>query len=312
MAAQFSSKDFRAALSSFATGVTIITARDLKDEPIGMTASSFNSVSMEPPLVLWSIAKSALSAPSFTNAEFFAVHVLASDQTEISNKFAIKGEDKFSNINWSQDSNGVPIIDGVSSRFDCKTYAIHEGGDHWIILGEVIEIENNSKRGLVFSEGSYSTTSAIRPNNQIPNELDTGSNLIDELLIYQLARASRQVENLFHKTVDEEELTIPEWRILASLYGNASRSLSELCARTFVDPGVIIDILTRMSIDNLCTLSDTKSEMIITGTNDGMKRVANLFDAAQNQENAILTDLNEIERVALIKQLKSIIRTTNN
>ena len=127
MAAQFSSKDFRAALSSFATGVTIITARDLKDEPIGMTASSFNSVSMEPPLVLWSIAKSALSAPSFTNAEFFAVHVLASDQTEISNKFAIKGEDKFSNINWSQDSNGVPIIDGVSSRFDCKTYAIHEG-----------------------------------------------------------------------------------------------------------------------------------------------------------------------------------------
>jgi hypothetical protein len=88
--------------------------------------------------------------------------------------------------------------------------------------------------------------------------------------------------------------------------------LSELCARTFVDPGVIIDILTRMSIDNLCTLSDTKSEMIITGTNDGMKRVANLFDAARNQENAILTDLNEIERVALIKQLKSIIRTTNN
>jgi DNA-binding MarR family transcriptional regulator len=127
-----------------------------------------------------------------------------------------------------------------------------------------------------------------------------------------LARASRQVENLFHKTVDEEELTIPEWRILASLYGNASRSLSELCARTFVDPGVIIDILTRMSIDNLCTLSDTKSEMVITGTNDGMKRVANLFDAARNQENAILTDLNEIERVALIKQLKSIIRTTNN
>ena len=227
MAAQFSSKEFRAALSSFATGVTIITARDLKDEPIGMTASSFNSVSMEPPLVLWSIAKSALSAPSFTNAEFFAVHVLASDQTDISNKFAIKGEDKFSNINWSPDSNGVPIISGVSSRFDCKTYAIHEGGDHWIILGEVIEMENNSKRGFVFSECSYSTTSAIRPNNQIPNKLDTGSSLIDELLIYQLARASRQVENLFHKTVDEEGLTIPEWRILASLYGNTSRSFSE-------------------------------------------------------------------------------------
>ena len=96
----FSPNEFRSALSSFATGVTIRTTQDLNKEPIGMTASSFNSVSMDPPLVLWSIAKSALSAPSFTDATFFAVHVLASDQAEISNKFAIKGEDKFSNINF--------------------------------------------------------------------------------------------------------------------------------------------------------------------------------------------------------------------
>ena len=312
METNFSPNEFRSALSSFATGVTIITTQDLNKEPIGMTASSFNSVSMDPPLVLWSIAKSALSAPSFTNATFFAVHVLASDQAEISNKFAIKGEDKFSNINWVEDTNCVPIIKDVSSRFDCKTYAIHEGGDHWIIVGEVLAIENNTKRGLVFSEGSYATTSAIRPNDQPENRLDTGTSLIDELLIYQLARASRQVENLFHKTVDEEELTIPEWRILASLYGNSSRILPDLCARTFVDPSAIIDILNRMNKDNLCALSGSGSEMIITGTDNGMKRVANLFDAARNQEDKILEEMNEIERVSLIKQLKSIIKNTDS
>jgi 3-hydroxy-9,10-secoandrosta-1,3,5(10)-triene-9,17-dione monooxygenase reductase component len=309
---RFSLNEFRSALSSFATGVTIITAQDLNNEPIGMTASSFNSVSMDPPLVLWSIAKSALSAPSFTNAMFFAVHVLASDQAEISNKFAMKGEDKFSNINWAKDNNVVPIIKGVSSRFDCKTYAIHEGGDHWIIIGEVLALENNTKRGLVFSEGSYATASAIRPNDQPENRLDTGMSSIDKLLIYQLARASRQVENLFHKTVYKEELTIPEWRILASLYGKASRGLPELCARTFVDPSAIIDILDRMNNDSLCVLSGTGSEMVISGTDNGMKRVANLFDAARNQEDKILKEMNEIERVSLMKQLKSIIKNTDN
>ena len=164
----------------------------------------------------------------------------------------------------------------------------------------------------MFSDGSYATTSAIRPNDQPENRLDTGTSLIDELLIYQLARASRQVENLFHKTVDEEELTIPEWRILASLYGNSSRILPELCARTFVDPSAIIDILNRMNKDNLCALSGSGSEMVITGTDNGMKRVANLFDAARNQEDKILEEMNEIERVSLIKQLKSIIKNTDN
>ncbi len=308
----FSSNDFRSALSSFATGVTIITARDLNDEPIGMTASSFNSVSMEPPLILWSIAKSALSSSSFTHATFFAVHVLASDQTEISNKFAIKGEDKFSKIIWHEDQNRVPIINDVSSRFDCKTHDIHDGGDHWIIVGKVINLENSSKHGLVFSEGSYAITSTIKPEQHSNTDADTGTSLIDELLIYQLARASRQVGSLFHKTVDEADLTIPEWRILASLYGKASRNLVDLCARTFVDPSAILDVLSQMSDDNLCVLSGQGSDMIITGTDSGMKRVAHLFKAARNQENDILRNMSEQERLSLIKNLKNVISNTNS
>ena len=308
----FSSNDFRSALSSFATGVTIITARDLNDDPIGMTASSFNSVSMEPPLVLWSIAKSALSSPSFTNATFFAVHVLASDQSEISNKFAIKGEDKFSNINWHEDQNRVPIISDVSSRFDCQTHDIHDGGDHWIIVGHVLNLENSSKQGLVFSQGSYATTSTIKPKQHSEFNVDTGASLIDELLIYQLARASRQVETLFHKTVEEEGLTIPEWRILASLYGKVSRNLVDLCARTFVDPSAITDVLSQMNNDNLCVLSGEGSSMVITGTESGMKRVAHLFNMAKNQENEILKNMNEQERLSLLGSLENVISNTNN
>jgi len=308
----FSSSKFRSALSSFATGVTIITARDLNDDPIGMTASSFNSVSMEPPLILWSIAKAALSAPSFTNATYFAVHVLASDQAEISNKFAIKGEDKFSNIKWNEDQNRVPIISDVSSRFDCKTHDIHDGGVHWIIVGEVVKLINTSKQGLVFSEGSYATTSAIKPDQHSEPDIDTGMSLIDELLIYQLARASRQVETLFHKTVDAEDLTIPEWRILASLHGKVSRNLVDLCARTFVDPSAILNVLKQMSDDNLCILSGHGDDIIITGTDLGMNRVSHLFNAARNQENEILKNMNDQERISLIKNLKNVIRNTNS
>ncbi len=157
----FDSKAFRQALGKFPTGVTVITSLDEQDSPVGVTASSFNSVSMDPPLVLWSIDKSARSESAFSNATHFAVNVLCEAQVETSNRFASRGEDKFSGIDYETNEQGVPMLAGCAARFECKTWAVYDGGDHNIIVGEILEFEQSSDlKPLVFSEGSYAVTGA--------------------------------------------------------------------------------------------------------------------------------------------------------
>ncbi|MEL7229963.1 MAG: flavin reductase family protein [Pseudomonadota bacterium] len=156
----FTSRQLRDGFSRFATGVTIVTASGAHGEPVGMTASSFNTVSLEPPLILWCPSKSALSGPAFRDAPYFAVHVLAADQGPLSSRFATKGTDKFEGLeNWRQDEHGVPHLQDCMVRFDCRQWAAHEGGDHWIVVGEVMAIAEGAKgmggEGLVFRQGRY-------------------------------------------------------------------------------------------------------------------------------------------------------------
>lgn len=159
----FTSRQLRDGFSRFATGVTIVTARDHEGEPVGMTASSFNTVSLEPPLILWCPAKKALSGPAFRDAEHFAVHVLAQDQDDLSSHFARSGTDKFdafeAGSQWQEDRNHVPVLEDCMVRFDCERWAVHEGGDHWIVVGRVLGICEGSKgmngEGLIFRQGRY-------------------------------------------------------------------------------------------------------------------------------------------------------------
>ena len=231
----FDTREFRFALSGFATGVTIVTAVSKTGEKVGMTASSFNSVSMEPPLILWSVTKAAMSAPVFRDAQNFAVHVLSSDQVELSNRFAKSGMDKFADTDYVTDEYGVPILRGCVARFDCTTWAVHEGGDHWVIFGQVQGIERENKEGLVFSDGSYATANPVRQLKAVEAGAVDNESPIDNLLIYNLARAYRQMSSQFHDSVRDSGLSIPAWRILASLYGGVTRTLPDLEARTFLD-----------------------------------------------------------------------------
>ena len=140
----FDQKDFRQALGQFPTGVTVITTLDKEGNPIGVTASSFNSVSMEPPLVLWSVAKKAYSAKIFETSPHFNVNVLGEGQMDISNTCARQGEDKFAKINYKSGIDGYPILEDTAACFECKTWKLYEGGDHIIVVGEVIKYQNNS------------------------------------------------------------------------------------------------------------------------------------------------------------------------
>ena len=148
-------RELRNALSTFATGVTIVTCLDAKGLPNGATASSFNSVSMDPPLILWSITKTAYSADAFINAKEFVVNVLTTDQVDLSNKFSRSGEDKFDGVQTELGIGDVPMLAGAATRFQCKTWATYDGGDHEIIVGQIVAMDSSDKQGLVFYRGGY-------------------------------------------------------------------------------------------------------------------------------------------------------------
>lgn len=159
---------FRTALGAFATGVTIVTTRDGEARDVGLTANSFNSVSLDPPMVLWSLARNSRSLPAFVEASHFAVHVLAADQEELSLKFARRGVDKFSGLDLERGAGQVPLLRGCSARFQCRTAFHHEAGDHVIFLGEVAAFDHSDLPELLFHRGRYAlavpkTSSPVPP-----------------------------------------------------------------------------------------------------------------------------------------------------
>ncbi|SLN20324.1 flavin reductase family protein [Roseisalinus antarcticus] len=146
-------RDFRAALGRFATGVTVITAT-AHPGPVGITANSFASVSLDPPLVLWSPAKSSSRFDLFAGAEHYAIHVLDSHQREICDGFT-RAKDAFDALDWAPGAQGVPLIEGCLARFECRREAVHDAGDHAIIVGRVTRAAFRDGTPLLFQGGRF-------------------------------------------------------------------------------------------------------------------------------------------------------------
>ena len=145
---------FRGALGCFATGVTVVTARDASGEPVGITANSFASVSLDPPLVLWSPARASRRFAAFAQAEDFAIHVLARDQQVVCDAF-VKAQGGFELVPWTEGPEGLPLLDGCAARFLCRREAMIDGGDHAILLGRVWSAARSDEAPLVFQGGRY-------------------------------------------------------------------------------------------------------------------------------------------------------------
>ena len=158
VAPNFSTQDFRAALGMFATGVTIITARGVDGAPVGLTANSFNSVSMTPPLVLWSLARSAGSMPAFERGSHYAVNILGADQHELAQRFASKSVDRFKDLPFRAGAGGAPILEGAVAVFECFNRSRYEEGDHVIFVGEVERCAwRAGATPLIYQGGRYFT-----------------------------------------------------------------------------------------------------------------------------------------------------------
>lgn len=163
-------RDFRNALGTFATGVTIITAAGADKKPYGLTCNSFASVSLNPPLVLWSLVLYSSSLSIFQNASHFAVNVLGVSQQALSNKFAKSSDDKFDGVEWTAGLGGAPLLPESVANFQCRSVNRYYGGDHVIFLGAVEAYSYNRNEPLLFARGGYGrfTSEDRRADNKTP------------------------------------------------------------------------------------------------------------------------------------------------
>jgi flavin reductase (DIM6/NTAB) family NADH-FMN oxidoreductase RutF len=154
-------REFRDALGRFATGVTVVTTQT-NQGPVGITANSFASVSLDPPIVLWSIGRHSKRFAAFAECEHFAVHILGAEQIGLSRRFA-KAGNAFAGLDFVRNDVGVPLLDGCLSRFECRRIAGHEGGDHLIMLGQVANATLRDGEPLLFAGGDYGRFDGFTP-----------------------------------------------------------------------------------------------------------------------------------------------------
>ncbi|MBB5210139.1 flavin reductase family protein [Microbulbifer hydrolyticus] len=148
-------QQLRQVFGQFATGVTIITTSNESGEPVGMTASSFNTVSLEPPLILWCIGKNTGCFDAFDRCEHFAIHVLSDEQEALSSLFARRGTDRFAGLDYIINNDGVPLLHEYCARLQCTVAARYDGGDHLIMVGRVQAMHTQDREPLLFHRGRY-------------------------------------------------------------------------------------------------------------------------------------------------------------
>ena len=168
------SRRLRAALGHFATGIIIVTGRTNAGERIGMTMNSFNSVSLDPPLVLFSIRKDALSLVNWQRSSYCAINVLSEDQEELSNLFARSEAEKWKGITPVFGKTGVPLLPDVLVAFECEAYARYDGGDHEIFVSRVVEIhDGHVKHGkpILFFDGRYRQLANVGTAHEPPSDI---------------------------------------------------------------------------------------------------------------------------------------------
>jgi flavin reductase (DIM6/NTAB) family NADH-FMN oxidoreductase RutF/DNA-binding MarR family transcriptional regulator len=288
---------FRQALGQFPTGVTVVTASH-DGHPVGMTANSFSSVSLDPPLVLWSVAKSSPSHDPFVQADAFAVHFLGADHGELAMKFGKRGSDKFAGIKHSPGTTGAPLLDGMAPIFECKTWARYPGGDHTILVGEVVRFVERNHDPLVFHSGELRRIDSA-PHRAPPLASNTFAR---NYLAYLLARASFNVSSEFHANLKNWDLTVPEWRVLACLMDVEGLSVGELAAMALMKQPGLTKVLDRMEADDLVKrkgASDDRRRVTLHLTAKGRARVKPVLAAAMMHEAELLKRFTDDQRATI-------------
>ncbi|MGM0858333.1 MAG: flavin reductase [Pseudomonadota bacterium] len=297
-------RDFRRALGKFATGVTVVTTRKDDGEQVGVTANSFNTVSMDPPLILWSIDKGAYSLSTYRDAEHFVVNVLGYDQIDVSNRFASRGEDKFAGIPTVEGVGGVAKVKDAAAHFECKTWNVYEGGDHLIIVGEVLQYScRNEGNALVFHNGSY----AVPEPHPMLLPVDEQSILDGRLgkhLLYLMRQALASYRGDFYPRLGSLGVNDKEWRVLTLLADRGALEQETLARRVAQPPVDLEDTLNGLRERALVAFDEEKR---ITLSEAGQSLALRLLSMADDYEQRLLEDLDPAEISTLKEGLARVV-----
>jgi flavin reductase (DIM6/NTAB) family NADH-FMN oxidoreductase RutF len=235
---------YRRCLGQFGTGVAIITTAD-GDRLAGMTSNSFASVSLDPPLILWSIRRASSSFTTFEASKHFAVNVLASDQVALSQKFAKSGPDKFADVKFDLGVAGIPLLHGAVARLECRTVTTHDGGDHLIMVGQVERYSRHKGReALMFVQGRYATA-VDHPNSASSEPYAVESPLQRDMepLSSLLAMAYSNTEPALATARQIQNLGLMEARLLRGIITFPGHSLSALLPELLLSVNAAEDVL---------------------------------------------------------------------
>lgn len=284
-AQEFDTLQLRRSFGKFATGVTIVTT-DNGGKPVGITCNSFSSVSLDPPLLLWSLRKANYSYTDFVKAKYFAVNILASNQIELSSSFAKSGSDKFADISFTRGQGNVPILRDTTATFECRVEVIHEAGDHVIIIGHIIAFNSTERTPLIFSDGRYVDTVERPPlrtaaSGSLPQALDDP---LHQFVSVLLLRAFHRVLEHLGEARSEIGVTVNESRLLTVANAYPNNGLEDLLPRTYLAASAMEDALKTLRQHSLLAV-DPEGKVVVTAL--GQKKVE-AYNARFKQVEAYL------------------------
>jgi len=308
MTATIDKGQFRKALGAFTTGVTIVTTRGADGKDYGLTANSFNSVSMDPPMVLWSLGKSSSSIAAFTGTGNFAVHILAADQEAVSNRFAKSGTDKFAGAKLARGHGDVPLLDGCSARFECRVAYQYDGGDHVIFVGEVLNFDNFSRPPLIFHGGNYGLLL------KKADETDISATFGGDWLGNLLGRAYYQLLMPIKANLKDGGLRDADYNILSVLSMGDGRSCEEI-ARLVAIAGDQVDTRNILALAERGLVRMEQGEgdtQVVRFTPEGRACAMELLASCKAAEGDAERELDYREAQVLKLLLKRVIRSTGS
>lgn len=304
-------KAFRRALGNFATGITVMTSATVDGKKAGVTANSFNSVSIDPALILWSIDKKSSSYEVFRNSGYFAVNILAADQIDVSNRFARPRDDKFDGIEYETGLGGAPVLLDTAARFQCETYKIFEGGDHWIIVGRVITFDDFGRSPLLYHQGAYSmvlphTRMNKASSEQVPSSAFQGR--LSHNLYYLMTQAVRSYQANYQPKQLSTGFRASEARMLMVLEHDSCLSKCDLqkeVAMPMREIELAVDILNRKGL-----VEDNEEGYRLT--TEGISQAEMLWRIAQEQQDKVFGSFSEDQVENFKSILKSVIGFQTN
>ncbi len=312
---EFDPREFRSALGAFTTGVTIVTAAAPDGSRAGVTANSFNSVSLNPPMILWSLAKTSRSLAIFEQAAYWAVHILAAHQDGLSNHFAKSGADKFAGLDTETGVGGIPLLGDYATRLQCKTAFMYEGGDHVIFVGEVLRFDHRAVAPLVFHGGKY----AVAARKTEPAELsgnsprDSDISFGEDFLGYLLWRAAQHFQSRVIVHLQAHGLDPDSFMILAMLLHRDARTTSQL-ASGLPQPGAanVEALLASLISLGFVNATDTHAAREVRLTTKGREATLMIHAASKAIEADLLGRLEPGEALAFKHLIRRFIVQTDS